>query len=154
MKLQMGTARNKGHGIVKWLRIIKWAMLALLVTLARADVPTKKPEVDWTPFEPPCEDFFYCRDKFRHPAELLPPKFLYPFEMRRAAIDGEAVVLVKIDDAGYPQKLSVLYGTHPLFIRSAVFALEKARWATGQGNVSFYYKAVFTLNGDGSGQSR
>jgi len=108
--------------------------------------------VDWTPFEPPCQHFYYCQDKFRHPAELVPPKFLYPFEMRRAAIDGEAVILVKIDETGYPQKISVLSGTHQLFIRSAIFALGKARWATGQGNVSFYYKAVFTLKDEGDVQ--
>ena len=126
----------------------------LLVVHARASDALQKPDVDWTPFEPPCEDFFYCKDKFRHPAELVPPKFLYPFEMRRAAIDGEVVVLVKIDDSGYPKKLSVLYGTHQLFIRSTIFALEKARWATGQGNVSFYYKAVFTLKDEGKAESR
>ena len=123
--------------------------LVLLVTAARASEVPKKTEVDWTPFEPSCEDFFYCQDKFRHPAELVPPKFLYPFEMRRSAIDGEAVILVKIDDSGHPQKLSVLYGTHQLFIRSAIFALEKARWAAGRGNVCFYYKAVFTLKDEG-----
>ncbi len=128
--------------------------LVLLVASTSASEASKKTEVNLTPFEPPCADFFYCKDKFRHPAELVPPKFLYPFEMRRAAIDGEAVVLVKIDDSGYPTKLSVLYGTHTLFIRSAVFALEKARWATGQGNVCFYYKAVFTLKGEGGLQGR
>lgn len=138
---------------MKYLMSCRIAFMLLVVHARASDVP-KKPEMDWTPFEPPCEDFFYCKDKFRHPAELVPPKFLYPFEMRRAAIDGEAVVLVKIDDSGYPKKLSVLYGTHQLFIRSTIFALEKARWATGQGNVWFYYKAVFALKEEGNAQSR
>lgn len=127
-----------------------WVLIVLLLGAARGSETPKKIEVDWTPFEPPCEDFFDCQDKFRHPDELVLPKFLYPFEMRRSTIDGEAVILVRIDNSGYPQKLSVLCGTHQLFIRSAIFALEKARWVAGLGSVCFYYRAVFRIKEEGS----
>lgn len=120
--------------------------IALLSVFAHASDFRKKPEVDSIPFEPSCESFYNCKDKFLHPPELVPPKFFYPFEMRRSAIDGEAVILVKVDESGYPQKISVLYGTHPLFIRSAISALEQSRWSVDRGSVFFYYKAVFRVD--------
>lgn len=139
---------------MKSLTICWVALIPLFLFPAMSADAPQKAEVDWTPFEPPCQDFFSCQDKFRHPAELVSPQFLYPFEMRWSAIDGEVVVLVKIDDTGKPKRLSVLSGTHQLFIRSTIFALETARWATGQGNVCFYYKAVFTLKDPGGARSR
>ena len=105
-----------------------WVLIVLLVGAARGSETPKKIEVDWTPFEPPCEDFFDCQDKFRHPDELVLPKFLYPFEMRRSTIDGEAVILVRIDNSGDPQKLSVLCGTHQLFILNSSVRKELEGW--------------------------
>lgn len=118
-----------------------------VASFVRAENSTA-PEVDLTPFEPPCAEFFDCKDKFRHPAEIVPPKFLFPFEMRRAVYassDGEVVLLVKIDKSGVPRKITVLWGSHELFVREAAIALAKARWISGVKATSFYYRAIFSL---------
>ena len=110
-----------------------------------------KIQVDATPFEPAYETFFKWEDKYCHPREVMAPKFLYPFEMRRGGMSGEVVVLVQIDAKGKPQRLSVLYGTHSLFIESALKGLEKAQWEAqpnkfGRQDTCFYNKAVFAVD--------
>lgn len=136
---------------MNWSPLKYCVALLILISPARAgDSPARKVDVNATPFEPRYTDFFDPKDKFRHPAELIPPKLLFPFEKRRAAMaggEGEVVMLVQIDDTGFAKKLSVLSGTHEFFVREAIEALKKARWATGKGSVWFYYKATFTLDG-------
>ena len=89
-------------------------------------------------------------NKFSHPEEVISPHFFYPFEMRRAGIYGEVVVLVQIDGRGYPTKLKILYATQRLFALNAIQALKKARWAPAVfrhrwSDTWFYYKAVYSL---------
>lgn len=119
-------------------------VLRFSVLPANAEGPRQNIEINATPFEPRCDLFFDCRDKFHHPPELISPQFLYPFEMRRPAFDGEVVVLVEIAHNGFAKKLSVLNGTNDLFIREAINALSKAQWSSGTDNVWFYYKATFS----------
>ena len=107
-----------------------------------------KAKIDWMPFEPHWSKFYDPKDKFHHPLELISPKFDFPFEMRRAALagsDGEAVILVTIDETGFAARLSVLSSTDELFVREAINGLQKARWDAGGKHVAFYYKATFLL---------
>lgn len=140
------TAEAKAKMPSNQMRIVFHIAVLCVATLVQAESPTS--QVDLTPFEPPCAEFFDCKDKFRHPAELTSPKFLYPFEMRRAVYassDGEAVLLVRVDESGFPRKITVLWGSDELFIREAANALKKARWVSlGKPSV-FYYRAVFSL---------
>jgi len=92
------------------------------------------------PFEPS----YKAGDKFKHPREVIAPRFLWPFEMRRGAISGEVVVLVELDGKGRAKRLATLYSTHPLFTRSAIQALRAAQWDSTVKDW-FYYKVVFDI---------
>ena len=101
------------------------------------------PQISWEPFEPPASAFYNQRDKFAHPPEIIPPTFLWPFELRRSIILGETITLVQIGRDGCPRRIAVLSSTDKLFTRSTILALEKARWTAGVGDVWFYYRTVF-----------
>ena len=121
------------------------------VGTVRGSEPVQEPIVVLEPFEPSDVDCYKWNDKFSHPEELIAPQFFYPFEMRRGGISGEVVVLVQIDNRGYPRKLKILYATQRLFALDAIRALKKARWNPepnrfGHSDVWFYYKAVYALH--------
>jgi len=99
-----------------------------------------EPEVTLEPFEPS----YKAGDKFSRPKEVVAPRFLWPFEMRRGAISGEVVVLVELDGHGKAKRLATLYTTHPLFAISAIEALKKAQWDSADTDW-FYYKVVFDV---------
>ena len=107
------------------------------VALARAE---DTPAVTFEPFEPS----YKAGDKFIRPKEVVAPRFLWPFEMRRGAISGEAVILVELDGHGRAKRLATLYCTHPLFARSAIEALKKAKWDSASEDW-FYYKVTFDI---------
>jgi hypothetical protein len=119
--------------------------LTIAVILASATfvgfaIAAEEPAVTLEPFEPS----YKAGDKFSHPKEVVAPRFLWPFEMRRSAISGEAVILVELDGHGQAKRLATLYSTHPLFARSAIQALKKARWDSSSTDW-FYYKVVFDI---------
>ena len=121
---------------------VRLALLATLVVapFGRAADAEKEPIITFEPFEPG----YKAGDKFSHPKEVVAPRFLFPFEMRRSAISGEAVIMVELDGHGRAKRLATLYCTHPLFARSAIQALTKARWDS-KATDWFYYKAVFDV---------
>lgn len=117
----------------------------------RAAEPAKEPVVTLEPFEPPLGECWNLDDKFSHPTEIVAPKFLYPFEMRRAAIDGEVGVLVQINERGYAKRLSILYSTLNVFSNAAIRALKQAQWKAepnrhGRMDTWFYYKVVYRID--------
>lgn len=104
------------------------------------------PTVIATPFEPLDVDAYEYGNKFAEPAAITAPVFLYPYELKRSAIDGEVVVLVQIDQEGVPEKLAVLSATDQIFIRSAIDGLLKARWTpvtkNGKKEAVWFYRRV------------
>jgi hypothetical protein len=120
-------------------------VLLIGLTARAADV-RPEPHVDAVPFEPPAWQFFNSDNKFEQPTQVVAYEMLWPYEKRRADSMqiGDVVVLVQIDQDGYPTKLSVLWSTDELFTRSALMALRKTRWAATR-SVSFYFKAHFDL---------
>lgn len=131
------------------MKILRLALMLICLSVLspfRAAEAVQEPVVVLEPFEPSYGGCYKWDDKFSHPEEIIAPRFLYPFEMRRAAIDGEAGVLVEIDGEGYPKRLSILYSTQIEFSRAAITALKKARWKTTRGSVWFYYKAVYRID--------
>ena len=129
--------------------MLKLTAMAVLTaaTLARA-IYAAEPAVTLEPFEPS----YKGGDKFSHPKEVVAPRFLWPFEMRRGAISGEVVVLVELDGRGGAKRLATLYSTHPLFTRSAMEALKLARWDSSSTDW-FYYKVVFDVEKEEPNQS-
>jgi TonB family protein len=121
--------------------------ILLLSLVAHAAVTPPEPQINADPFEPPVGSFFRSDDKFAQPKQIVACEILWPFEMRRgrSAEIGDVVVLVQIDNDGYPQRLSVLSSSDVLFTRSALLALRKTRWAKGGMEVYFYYRAHFDL---------
>jgi TonB family protein len=116
--------------------------------LVGAAIAAEEPKVALEPFEPS----YKSGDKFSSPKEVVAPRFLWPFEMRRSAISGEVVVLVELDGRGRAKKLSVLSSTHPLFAKSAIEALKIARWESTTTDW-FYYRAVFDITKEEPNQS-
>jgi len=115
----------------------------------RASGPPQEAVVTLEPFEPPREECFDWGNKYSHPKEIIAPIFSEPSEMQRAGVDGEVLVLVQIDENGFPKRLSVLSSTNDMFSRAAILDLKKARWGTspnvhGVSGVWFYYRAIFT----------
>ena len=119
--------------------LLRLAIMAILASAASA-VAAEEPVVTLDPFEPS----YKAGDKFSHPKEVVAPRFLWPFEMRRSAISGETVILVELDGHGRAKRLATLYSTHPLFARSAIEALKKARWDSTSTDW-FYYKIIFDI---------
>ncbi|MDR0902939.1 MAG: energy transducer TonB [Opitutaceae bacterium] len=107
-----------------------------------------EPVVILEPFEPS----YKAGDKFSRPKEVVAPRFLWPYEMRRNAISGEVVVLVELDGCGRAKRLATLYSTHPLFTKSAIQALKQARWDS-TGTDWFYYKVIFDVEKEKPNQS-
>lgn len=119
--------------------------LAIMASLVSATFPgfavaAEEPVVTLEPFEPS----YKAGDKFSHPKEVVAPRFLWPVEMRRSAISGETIILVELDGHGQAKRLATLYSTHPLFARSAIQALKKARWDS-TGTDWFYCKIIFDI---------
>jgi|GEM_PF-1806511 hypothetical protein len=123
------------------------AVILMGLTAHAAEVPPEL-QVNAVPFEPPVWQFFNSENKFDQPKQVVAYEMLWPYEKRRGAASvqiGDVVVLVQIDQAGYPTKLSVLSSTDELFTRSALMALRKTRWAGASRSVCFYFKAHFDL---------
>lgn len=122
--------------------MLTWVALSALAVaaLVRMADAKEEPVVTLEPFEPG----YKAGDKFSHPKEVVAPRFLWPFEMRRSAISGETVILVELDGHGRAKRLATLYATHPLFARSAIEALKEARWDSTAADW-FYYKVTFDI---------
>jgi hypothetical protein len=123
--------------------------IAMLVSaggcFAQIDERRPEPRIVLQQFEPPYEQFYDWRDKFKAPEAIVAPRILYPLRpISIGAFHGEAVILVQIDGEGFPMSLAVLYGTQEPLSEAAISALKKARWKGSLRPVWFYYKAVFT----------
>ncbi len=128
---------------MKALVAILFLTLSAYAASARAE-----PEVSATPFEPPASEFFKQEDKFAHPPEIIAPRFLFPFELRRHAgslTPAQVIVLVQLDGKGQAKSLKVLASRHEMFTQSAIAALKKAKWDSTSESW-FYYRASYTLD--------
>ena len=123
-------------------------LFAAVVSLSRAYAA---PEIDRTPFEPLRVAPYDRSNKFSTPDELVSPRFMFPYEMRRASIDGEVILLVEIDEGGHPRKFSVFYASQQEFIESAIKGILAASWkpVVKEGKLTpvwFYRRALFLLD--------
>jgi hypothetical protein len=131
---------------------------SLVILLSSESLLAAEVGVELTPFEPPLSASFDWKDKFAHPKELEAPKYVYPEEMRRAGIAGEAVALVVLKLDGTPERISILYDTmersadYPgvYFSTAVIEGLKKARWVPPKkAPVWFYVKTTFELIEEG-----
>jgi len=109
--------------------------------------------VNATPFEPMDVSAYDYQNKFAEPAVVSEPKFVYPYELKRSAIDGEVIVLVQIDQEGKPEKLSILSASSRVFISAAIDGLLNAKWAPAARygrpeRVWFYRRIPFRISDD------
>jgi hypothetical protein len=122
-----------------------------LFTLA-ADT-TSAPSISLEPFEPVDVAFYNSADKFSHPPEVVPLRFIYPLKERHG-VDGEATILVRIDRNGLPIKLTVLSCSMPVFSEAAVKVLSGGKWKVEsrpsgeKQGLLFYYKVRYSLVGE------
>ena len=102
------------------------------------------------PFEPGFSSCYSWKDKFDHPSEIVPPRYIYPAAMLKAGIEGEVVALVVLKADGSPARIATLYDTHyespvssgPHFSESVIQGLTEARWSKQQKEGVWFYKKV------------
>ena len=121
-------------------------ILAIGVTPCLADVAPVC-AINSEAFEPSAISFVKLSDKFAQPKQIVAYKMLWPIERNRAgSVEvADVVVLVQIDGAGYPRKLSVLSSTDNAFNLSALSGLRASRWAGTGAEQCFYFRAHFDL---------
>ena len=68
-------------------------------------------------------------DKRPSPTKEVPP--MYPRELRRRGITGEAVVIVIVDEKGTPERLAIYRATEPGFAAAAATCIAKWTFTPG-----------------------
>lgn len=119
--------------------------------LARAFAPVQRGTAAGTGGTGLGASIFSIMDLDRQPQVRVRPTPIYPFELRRQGIRGNAVVRIELNEQGTVDNVQVMSASHPDFGKAAADAARRVTMTPGTKNgrpVRFFFDLPYAFNLD------